>query len=126
MLAQMARQILDAHTQVEILRDALLREIEARRLEVAVKCVIRPLPLKAAHQRREAVQSLAVKAEDLAYFARREPPAVSAYIGGHRGAELAVALVDILDRFLAIITAWQIQVDVGPFVALLGQEAFKQ
>src|SRR6185437_819460 len=126
MLAQMARQILDAHTQVKILRDAPLCEIEARRLEMAVKCVIRPLPLKAAHQRREAVQSLPVKAEDLAYLARREPPSVSAYIGGHRSAELAIALIDILDRFLAIITAWQIQVDVGPFIALLRQKAFKQ
>ena len=38
----------------------------------------------------------------------------------------AVALVDVLDRLLALIAARQIEIDVGPFAALFGEEALEQ
>ena len=47
-------------------------------------------------------------------------------VGGHGGAELAVALVDILNGFFALVAAGQIEIDVGPFAALFGKEALEE
>ena len=67
-----------------------------------------------------------VEAERLPDFARRAPAAIGDDVGGHRRAERAVFLVDVLNDALAAIAARQIEIDVGPLAALLGQEALEQ
>ena len=44
----------------------------------------------------------------------------------HRPSSAAVLLVDVLDHALAAIAARQIEIDVRPLAALLGQEALEQ
>ena len=67
-----------------------------------------------------------IEAERLAHFARRAAAAIGDDVGGHRRAEPAVFLVDVLDHLLAAIAARQIEIDVGPLAALFRQEALEQ
>ncbi len=66
------------------------------------------------------------KAQGLADLARRRPCAVGDDIGGHGGAVRPVALVDVLDDLFALVAGGQVEIDVGPLAALLGQEALEQ
>ena len=66
------------------------------------------------------------KPEHLADLARRGPAAIGDDVGGHGRAELAVALVDVLNDALALIAARQIEIDVGPLAALLREKALEQ
>ena len=62
------------------------------------------------------------KPRTLPDFARGGASAISDDVGGHGGAVLAVALVDVLDDALALIAAGKIDIDVGPFAALFGEK----
>ena len=70
--------------------------------------------------------SLGIEPESLADLARRAPAAIGDDVGRHRGAELAVALVDVLNHALAAVAARQIEIDVRPLAALFGQESLEQ
>ena len=70
--------------------------------------------------------SLLVERQRLAHFARGAAAAIGDDVGGHRRAQPAVLLVDVLDDALAAIAARQIEIDVGPLAALLRQEALEQ
>ena len=72
------------------------------------------------------VQRFRIEAQRLAHFARGRAAAIGDDVGGHGGAELAVALVDVLDDALALIAAGQVEIDVGPLAALFGEKALEQ
>ena len=59
-------------------------------------------------------------------LARGGASAIGDHVGGHGRAELAEALVDILDGALALIAAGQVDIDIGPLAALFGEEALEQ
>jgi hypothetical protein len=84
------------------------------------------LELEVVHQLGEPVDAIGVEAERLADFARGAASAVGDDVGRHCRAEAAVLVVDVLDDGLAPVAARQIEVDVGPFAALFGQEALEQ
>ena len=88
--------------------------------------VVGAAPLPVAYQAGEAGELLVFEAERLAYFARRGTAAIADDVGGHGCAELAIALVDVLDDLLAVIAGGQIEIDVGPFAAVLAQEALEE
>ena len=67
-----------------------------------------------------------VEAQRLAHFARGRAAAIGDDVGGHGGAELAVALVDVLDDALALVAAGQVEIDVGPLAALFREEALEE
>ncbi len=67
-----------------------------------------------------------VEAEGFADFAGGGFSAVGDDVGGHGGAELAVALVDVLDGLLALVAGGQVEVDVGPLVAVFVEEALEE
>src|SRR5579863_181883 len=100
--------------------------IEAGLLEVFGHGVVFAAPLPVADERGETRKLLFFKAEDLADFARGGAAAISNDVGGHGGAELAVALVDVLDDFFAIVAGGQIEIDVGPLAAALAQETLEE
>ena len=75
---------------------------------------------------RELFERGDFEAQRLAHFARGRAPAIGDDVGGHGRAQLAVALVDILDGALALIAAGKIDIDIGPFAALFGEEALEQ
>ena len=71
-------------------------------------------------------QSVGGQPERLAHLARRAPAAVGDDVGGHGRAQPPVALVDVLDDLLAPVAARQVEVDVGPLAALLGEKALEE
>ena len=82
--------------------------------------------LEAAHVLREAVDLVRRDAEHLADLARGAAVAVGDDVRGHGRARGAVALVDVLDDPLAPVAARQVEVDVRPLAALLGEEALEE
>ena len=65
-------------------------------------------------------------AERLADLARGRAVAVGDDVRGHRRAARAVPLVDVLDDLLALVAGGQVEVDVRPLAALLGEEALEE
>ena len=61
------------------------------------------LAIQIADQGRQSVQRLGIEAKHLSNFARCQPSTVSNDIRGHGSAELAISLIDILNRLLAVI-----------------------
>ena len=59
-------------------------------------------------------------------LARRGPVAVRDDVGRHAGAVRPVLLVDVLDHALALVAGRQVEVDVRPLAALLGEEALEE
>src|SRR5438045_1760102 len=67
-----------------------------------------------------------IEPQRLPHLARRAPAAIRDDVGGHRRAAWSVLLVDVLNDALAPIAARQIEIDVGPFPALLREKALEQ
>jgi len=86
----------------------------------------RPFPLEGTDQPGEPRLHVGIEAERLAYLAGCRAAAVGDDVGAHRSTELAVALVDILDGTLAIVSGRQVEIDVGPLAAHLGEEALEE
>ena len=55
-----------------------------------------------------------------------ESPAIGNDVRRHRRAQLAVALIHVLNGALALIAAGQVEIDVGPLAALLRQETLEE
>src|SRR5690606_5138002 len=84
------------------------------------------VPLEVVHQLREPIDGLGREAEHLAQLACRAAAAIRDDVGGHRGAEPAIALVDVLDDALAPLAARQIEIDIGPLAALFREKPFEE
>ena len=81
----------------------------------------RPAPQRAG----ERADGVVGQAEDLADLADRAAAAIADDGGGQAGALAAVSVVDVLDHLLAPLVL-EVDVDVGRFAALGGDEAFEQ
>src|SRR5579883_3281837 len=79
-----------------------------------------------ADETRQAIEGFLVKGKHFAHFARGGFTAIGDDVCGHGRAQLAIALINILNGALALIPAGEIEVDVGPFAAFLGEEALEQ
>ena len=122
----MAREVLNRQAELEEFADLQMLEIEAGVAELARERVARVLVFPGADQAGEAIQGFGIERERFADFARGGAPAVGDDVGGHGRAQLAVALIDILDGALALVAAGEIEIDVGPFAAFLGKKAFEE
>ena len=125
-LAEVARHVLKGNDDVEEFANFEVVEVEARFEELFFLCVLRVFPAPHRRKARDLVERRHVEAQHLAGFARGEFSAIGDDVRRHRGAVLAVALVDVLDDALALIAAGKIDVDVGPFAALFGEKAFEE
>ncbi len=126
-LAEVARQVLDLlRPDRPAARRAATRG-RRRRCAAAPRARRgrRDQPMR-AQQLGEPVDLRKREAEHLADLAHGAARAVGDDVGGHRRAALAVALVDVLDDLLALVAARQVDVDVGPLAALLGEEALEE
>src|SRR5262249_36836232 len=79
-----------------------------------------------AEKLRQAVDLLERQPERLPGLAYGAPGPVADDRRRHRRAALAVATVDVLDNLLSPIPARQVEVDVRPLAALLGEEALEE
>ncbi len=122
----MPGQVLDLVKEPGEELDAGIPRVETGPAEAALEGVARVLVLEAAHETREPVDLVLGQVEDLADLAGGAPVAIGDDVRGHGRAPRAVALVDVLDRALAAVAAGQVEVDVGPLAALLGQEALEE
>ncbi len=125
-LAEMPRQVLDLVEEPGEELDASVLRVEAGPAQPALEGVARVLVLEAAHEVREPVDLVLGHVEDLADLARGAPVAIGDDVRGHGRAPCPVARVDVLDHALAAVAARQVEVDVGPLAALLGQEALEE
>jgi hypothetical protein len=133
MLAEMPRQILDLLPEAAERSDDRRLKVETDFAQVALERLFRVDPLEMVHHLRQPVDLRRFERQRLAHFARRAAPPIRDHVRGHRDAwsvralgAIAVLLVEMLDRALAAIAARQIEIDVRPFAALLGQEALEQ
>ncbi len=125
-LAEVARKVLRHAIEVQKFAYARLFEIEARLAEFAHVGVFRIVPFEGVRQAAEAFERSDFEPQRLAYFARRRAATIRDDVGGHGGAQLPEALVDILDGALALVAAGEIDIDIGPLAALFGEEALEQ
>ena len=100
--------------------------IEPGARQTGLQIVVGVDPLVASHVLGEAVDLLDIHPEDLADLTRSALLPISDDVGRHRSAARTVALVDVLDGSLAAIAARQVEVDVRPLAALLGEEALEE
>ena len=126
MLTEMAWQILNRQPQLGKRTHARHVERQACGFHVARQRFIGIGELEGVHHLRKPVDALFVERQRLPHFARRALAAIRDDVGGHRRPTLAVLLVDVLNDPLAPIAARQIEIDVGPLAAFLGQEALEQ
>ena len=126
MLPEMARQALNLAHQLDQHHDSRRFRIDAAALEQRDEIVVMVAELVHLVELGEPVNLVGRKAERLADLAHRAPRAIGDHVRGHRGAAFAVAAIDVLNRHLAIVAAGQVEIDVGPFAALLGKKTLEQ
>src|SRR5579875_326619 len=67
----------------------------------------------------ESVYLVRWKTQHFRRFAHSAPYAISDHVRCHRRTAFAVAAVDVLNYLFTLLTARQIDIDVGPFTTLL-------
>ena len=125
-LAEMARQILHGEAELEIFAHARMVEVESGIVEVAVEGVVLVAQFPGGDGGGNFGERFGIEAESLAHFTRGHAVAIGDDVGGHGGAALAIALVEVLDDFFALVAAGQVEVDVGPLAALFGEKALEE
>ena len=126
MLPQVPRQILHGLVQLQKFAYARILQVQVGVAEMPFGRIAGVLPFPRPHQARQAIQRHHLKSQRFAHLARRRLPAIGNHIGRHGRAQLAVALVDILNGALPLLAAGQVQVDIRPLAALLRQKALEQ
>src|ERR1700683_1875913 len=94
--------------------------------ELALGSVLGVRPAPRRNQRRDAREIIFWKPQNLTDVAHGRAATIGDDVGGHGGAELAVALVDVLDGALALIAAGEIEIDVRPLTTLLRKKTLEQ
>src|SRR5262245_29363194 len=126
MLAQMAWQVLHLLAKLEKFQDAMLAQVESGILKLPGERVFRIGVLPSAYQAGKLVECFWIERKHFADFARRRFSTIGDDIGAHGSAQFSIALINILDSAFALIAAGQIEVNVRPFAALLGEETFEE
>src|SRR5438046_9218724 len=121
----MARQALHLARDLDQEPDARRFRIDAAGAELRSELVVLVRVAVRAQQLGQPVHLLEREAERLARLAHGAARAVADDGRRHGGAALAVAAVDVLDDLFAAIAGGQVEVDVGPLAALLGEEALE-
>src|SRR6266699_1858877 len=73
----------------------------------------------------EAIQNRWRKIERLADFARGAPPTIGNHICRHGGAVFSITAINFLNQTFSPITAWKIEIDIGPAFAALVKKALE-
>ena len=122
----MPRQVLHAAPQIGEQPEGRMIDIAAGIGHPPAERIGRIDELELIHHLRQAIDLPGIDPQRLPHFARGAAAAIGDHVGRHRGAEPSVFLVDVLDHPLAAVAARQIEIDVGPLAALLGQEPLEQ
>src|SRR5690242_17125513 len=126
MLAQVSWQILNAFAQLPVLSDARMVEVEANLLKMIFEIVRWAAPLSAVHHPRKLVQSVLIESKSFANLSRSRTITISNDVCRHRGAELPIPLIHVLDRLFSLVYARQIQINIRPFAPFFRQKTLKE
>src|ERR1041385_6845171 len=126
MLAQVTRQVLHELIKLKELFDARLTQIQTRVAKLSFAGIVWIFPFPRVDERGETRKCFFVEVERLPDFARGRTPAISDDVCGHRGPMFSIALVNVLNRLLALLAARQIEIDVGPLASLFRKKALEQ
>ncbi len=126
MLAEMTRDTLDAPHQIDHQRDLRRRDVHSAALKQRGDIVMVIAKFVGLIEPRQFVDLLRGKAEHLGDLAHRASAAIGDHIRRHRAAAFPVAAINVLDDFLALFAAGQIEIYIGPFAAFLGEKALEQ
>src|SRR6185295_18243871 len=114
MLAQVTRQVLHALIEFEELFDARLAQIQTRIAKLSLAGIVWIFPFPRVNERRQTRERFVVEVERLPDFARGRASAISDDVCRHRRSMFSVALINVLNRLLALLSTRQIEIDVGP------------
>src|SRR5579884_2040489 len=126
MLAEMARKILYSLEQLDELRDAWMVHMESGVAEHGIRRNRWIVPAPVRHDAGQAVEVTGLEPERLADITRSGAAAIRNHVCRHCRAALTVSLIEMLNDTLALITAGQVEIDVGPFAAFFGKKPFEQ
>src|SRR5215212_2092093 len=126
MLAQVTREVLHQLIKLKEFFDARLVQIQTRIAKLSLAGIVWILPFPRVDERGETCKRFLVEIEHLPDFARGRAPTISDDVCGHRCSEFSVALVNVLNRPLALISARQIEIDVRPFTSFFRKKALEQ
>src|SRR5215472_2989982 len=103
-----------------------MAHVEAGLAELMFGGVGGTAPSPGVHQTGELVKALPVESKHLSHFAGCRAAPVGNDVCGHGGAELAISLVNVLNRLFSLIAAAKVEIDVGPFAALFREKSFEK
>src|SRR5713226_8715298 len=126
MLAQMPRQILNAFAQLPVFLDARMIQVESHLLKMIFEVIGWTAPFAAVHYARKLVEGLLIESERFAHFPRGGAVPIGDDVRRHRRPELAVTLIDVLNRLLSLVSARQVEIDIRPLAAFLRKKPFKE
>src|SRR6202008_4527478 len=112
--------------ELEELFDARLAQIQTRIAKLSLAGIVWIFPFPRVDECGETRKRFVVEVERLPDLTRGRAPAISDDVCGHRRAMFSVALVNVLDRLLALVAARQIEIDVGPLASFFRKKAVKQ
>src|SRR5215472_4089487 len=98
MLAQVSWQILNPFAQLPVFPDARMVQVEAHLLKMIFEIVRWPAPFSAVHHARKLVESVLIESKSLTHLPRSRAITIGNDVCRHRGAELAVPLIHVLNR----------------------------
>src|SRR2546429_7516844 len=105
MLTEMPGQILNAFAQLPVFPNARMVQVEANLLKMIFEIVRWTAPLSAVHHARKLVESVLIESKSFAHLSRSRAVTISNDVRRHCGAELAVALIHVLNRLLPLLSA---------------------
>src|SRR5687768_16952680 len=126
MLAQVSRQVLDHLVKLKEFPDSRIIQIQTCATKLTLGGIVWIFPLPCMNKPGESRKCFFVKIQNLPDFTRRRTPAICDDIRGHGRTEFSVTRVNVLNGFFALISARQIEVDIGPLASLFGKKSLKQ
>src|SRR5271155_3389480 len=122
----MPRQTLRGDTQLKIFANSRMPQIEPGIAQAVVEGIIFILEFPGGNCRRNSFQRLRIESHRLAHFTRSHAIAICDHVSGHGRSTLPITSINVLNYTLTLITARQIEINVGPLSAILGKKALKQ
>src|SRR5207253_4973702 len=92
-------------------------QVESHLLKMIFEVIGRTAPFSAVHHTGKPVEGLLIESKRFANFPRGGTVTIGDDVCCHRCAELAVALVDKLNRLLSLVSARQVEIGVRTLVA---------
>src|SRR5262249_43493522 len=113
------RQVLDLSPQAAEERNRRVERVETGVAQIALERLFGIDELEVVHHLREPVDEIRLDRQRLAHLARGAPAAIRDDVRRHRGTPLPTLPMDVLVDAPGPTPVREIEIDVGPFAALL-------